>query len=98
MPVPLDFLRGVLGLLCVFFAYMAGRSAAMVRQGRLKKTRLYAWVIRIVLCGAAVMYRQGLDTVSIGVWIMASLAFTAAMWAASHQKPSEDLTDQILSE
>src|SRR5437867_1212316 len=98
MPVPLDFLRGVMGLLCAFFAYMAGRTAALVRLGRLKKGRLYAWLIRMVLCGAAVLFRQGLDAVSIGVWTVASLAFAAAMWVALHQKPPEDLTDQIFPE
>src|SRR5690349_17648182 len=98
MPVPIQFFRGVLGALCVLFAYMAGRSALMVRQGRQKKTRLYGWLIRMVLCGAAVMFRQGLDTVSIGVWAVAALVFAAGMWTASHQKPPEDLTDQIFPE
>src|SRR5262245_41321842 len=98
MPVPLDFLRGVLALLCVFFAYMAGRTAATIRLRRERKSRLYAWVIRMVLCGAAVMYRQGPDAVSIGVWTGASLAFATSMWMGRHQKPPEDLTDEIFRE
>ena len=98
MPVPTEFLRGVLGLLCVFFAYMAGRSATIVRQGIGKRTRLYGWVIRMVLCGAAVVFRNSVDAVAIGVWTLAALAFAAGMWGASHQKPQEDLTDQIFPE
>ena len=90
--------RVVLGVLCVFFAYMAGRSAAMVRLERQKKTRLYGWLIRMVLCGAAVIYRQGIDVVSIVSWALAALAFVGAMWVASHPKPPEDLTDQIFPE
>ena len=98
MLLPTEFLRGVLGLLCVFFAYMAGRSATIVRQGIGKRTRLYGWVIRTVLCGAAVVFRHGVDAVAIGVWTLAALAFAAGMWGASHQKPHEDLTHQIFPE
>jgi hypothetical protein len=98
MPVPMEFIRGVMGLLCVLFAYMAGRSAVMLNQGRQKKVRLYGRLIRMVLCGAAVLFRRGLDAVSIGVWSLAALAFAGAAWAAAHQKPPEDLTDQIFPE
>jgi len=31
MPVPIEFLRGVLGILCIFFAHTLGRAAAAVR-------------------------------------------------------------------
>jgi hypothetical protein len=95
MPVPIGFLRGVLAVLCIFFAYMAGRSAAMVRRGKQKQARLFGWLIRVIICGGAVMFREGLDSVSIGVWSAAVVAFAGAMWEASRQKPPEDLTDQI---
>ena len=99
MPVPTEFLRTVMGLLCVFFAYMAGRAAAMLRQGRQKKAMLlYGWLIRMVLCGAAVVFREGVDAVAIGVSALASLAFATAMWTALRQKPPEDLTNQIFPE
>src|SRR2546425_11450854 len=98
MPVPTEFLRGVLGVLCVFFAVMAGRSVTIVRQGSGKLSRLYGWVIRMVLCGAAVVFRHGVDAVAVGVWTLAVLAFAAGMWGASHQKPHEDLTHQIFPE
>lgn len=94
----MDFFRGVLGVLCVFFAYMAGRSAVLVRQGGQRKPRLYGWAIRTVLCGVAVILRQGLDAITILVWALAAVAFAGAMWLASHQKSPEDLTDQIFPE
>src|SRR5437870_2747512 len=98
MPVPMEFLRDVLGLLCVFFAYMSGRSATIVRQGIGKRTRLYGWAIRMVLCGVVLIYRHGADALAIGVWALAALAFAGGMWGASHQKPHEDLTHQIFPE
>jgi len=47
MPVSFEFLRGVVGVLCVFFAHMAGRSAAAVPRGQQKISRLYGWVLRV---------------------------------------------------
>ena len=98
MPVSTEFLRGVLGMLCVFFAYMAGRSAAAVRQGRSRLRRLYGWILRTVICGGAVVFRQELDGVVIAVWVLAAIVFAAGMWLMLHQKPPEDLTHQIFPE
>ena len=98
MPVSTEFLRGVLGMLCVFFAYMAGRSAAAVRQGRSKPGRLYGWILRTIVCGGAVIFRRDFDVVVIAVWALAASAFAAGMWLVLHQKTPEDLTHQIFPE
>jgi len=94
----MEFLRGVLGLLGVASAYMAGRSAVAVRKGWQKISRLYGWVIRSVLCLLAVAFRFPLDFVDILVWALALVAFTAAFWSTSRQKPQEDLTRTIFPE
>ena len=96
--IPIEFLRGVLGVLCVFFAHMAGRSAALVRLGRERPSRLYAWIVRVVLCGVFVFFRQSLDFVGILVVAFSALAFAAGMYLVSHQKPPEDLSHQIFPE
>jgi hypothetical protein len=98
MPVSMEFLRGVLGLLGVACAYMAGRSAVAVRKGWQKISRLYGWIIRSVLCLLAVAFRFPLDFVDILVWALALVAFTAALWSTSRQKPQEDLTRTIFPE
>ena len=46
VPVSFEFLRGVLGVLGVIFAHLAGRSGAKVRKGRQKLSGFYGWVIR----------------------------------------------------
>ena len=94
----MEFLRGVLGLLGVASAYMAGRSAVAVRKGWQKMSRLYGWIIRSVLCLLAVAFRFPLDFVDILVWALALVAFTAALWSTSRQKPQEDLTHTIFPE
>src|SRR5215469_3993195 len=95
MPVNLDFLRGVLGVLAVFFAHMTGRSAVAVHRGTQKRSRLYAWIIRTAVCGGAVTLRHRLDFIDIGVWAIAAVAFTIGWWAESRPREEEDLTGEI---
>jgi len=94
----MEFLRGVLGLLGVGCAGMTGRSFAAVRKGWQKPSRLYGWIIRTVLCLAAVAFRYPLDLVDILVWALAAVAFTFAFWSTSREKPEEDLTRTIFPE
>jgi hypothetical protein len=94
----MEFLRGVLGLLGIGCAYMAGRSAVAVRKGWQKISRLYGWIIRSLLCLLAMAFRFPLDFVDILVWALALVAFTAAFWNTSRQKPQEDLTRTIFPE
>ena len=91
----MEFLRGVLGLLGIACAYMTGRSFAAVRKGWQKISRLYGWIIRAVLCLAAVAFRFPLDFVDVLVWTLAAVAFAIAFWGTSRQKPQEDLTSTI---
>ena len=50
MPVSFEFLRGVLGIIGLGCAYMAGRSLAAAYKRGQKTSRLYGWVVRAVLC------------------------------------------------
>jgi hypothetical protein len=95
MVVPIEFLRGVLGILCVLFAHMAGRSMVAVRAGRQKNSRLIAWVIRATVCAAALMFRHSLDLVAGGVIALAVLAAAAGYWAESRPKKQEDLAQKM---
>jgi hypothetical protein len=95
MAVPIEFLRGVLGVICIGCAYMTGRTAATVRKGWQKPARLYGWIIRTVVCLAAVAFRHPLDAVEIAIWALAAAAFSAALWDMSREKKQEDLTHTI---
>jgi hypothetical protein len=98
MPVPIEFLRGVLGVIALGCAHMAGRSFIGVRRGWQKISKLYGWIIRAVVCLAAVAFRQSVDSLDIGLWVIAVLSFALGAWAASHQKPPEDLSHEIFPE
>jgi hypothetical protein len=95
MPVPIEFLRGVLGLLCLFFAHLAGRTAWAVRTGRAKTSRLYAWIIRTTVCAGALLFRHSVDGVAIAVFALAAVAAGAGWWVESRPKKEEDLTREI---
>lgn len=98
MPVPIEFLRGVLGMIALACAYMAGRSVVAVRKGWQKLPKLYGWVIRMTVCLAGVAFRHSVDTVDLAIWALAVLVFAGGYWSASHQKPHEDLTREIFPE
>ena len=93
--VPTEFLRGFLGLLGLACAYMAGRTVVAVRKGQLKLSRLYAWILRTLICMLALAFRHPVDTLSLILWALAIVACAAGFWQASHQKPPEDLTHEI---
>ena len=91
----MEFLRGVLGLIGIACAYMTGRSAAAVRKGWQKLSRLYGWIIRTVLCLGAIALRHPVDIADIVVWSLAVVAIGVAWWEGSREKKQEDLTEVI---
>jgi hypothetical protein len=98
MTVPTEFLRGVIGLIGIGCAYLAGRSLVAVRKGWQKQSRLVGWLVRLLLCLVAVSIRHPLDFAVIAVVVLAAVAFGAAVWNTSQQKPPEDLTPTIFSD
>jgi hypothetical protein len=98
MPVSFEFLRGVLGVLAIFFAYLAGRSGALVRRGRQKITRFYGWFLRAGVCLIGVSIRHSLGVLDVAVWLLCVAAFGLAWWEASRERPAEDLTREIFPE
>jgi hypothetical protein len=95
MPVSFEFLRGTLGIIGLACAYMAGRSLAGVLKGWLKLSKLYAWLLRAFVCLTAIVFRHPIDNIAIGLWVLAAALFAVAYWQARHQKPPEDLSQQI---
>ncbi len=95
MPVSIELLRIVLGLIGTGCAAMAARAMVRARKGWQKPSKTTAWLIRTVLCLAGVMFRSPVDAVDIAVWMLMAAASGASWWVATHPKPQEDLTNQI---
>lgn len=94
MPIPVDVLRVVLGLLCVFFAHFLGRAIIRVRRGRPARS-LYGWLIRTVITAGAILWRRGLDTVAIVMFTLAAASLVIGAWDEQRPKKHEDLTREI---
>jgi hypothetical protein len=95
MPASMEFLRGVLGLIAIGCAFMIGRSVMSVRKGWVKKSRLYAWTIRMTACLAAMSIRHPIVLTDIIVWVLAVVAAAFGYWMTGRAKPQEDLTHTI---
>jgi hypothetical protein len=93
---PIELLRVLLGLIGTGSAFMAGQTLAAVRKGRVKAGRHYAWMVRAVVCLAGLAFRHAPDAVMIGAWALAAIAFAGGLWQATHQKPPEDLSHDIV--
>jgi hypothetical protein len=96
--VPVEFIRGVLGLLCLFFGHMGGRAAAAAVKGLQKTTRLYAWILRMILCSAMLVFRHPIDNLVVAIWGLELVAFGLGYWMVLHQKPPEDLSHELFPE
>ena len=95
MPVSIEFLRGIAGFIGIGCAYMLGRSAALFRQGRQKRSQIYAWVFRTTLCMVGIALRNHVDAADIVIWTLAVVAFALALWNHSRPKVEEDLTSTM---
>jgi hypothetical protein len=95
MPVSFEFLRGMLGLIGLVCAYMAGRALAGLHRHEQPVSRLYGWIIRTVLCLAAIVFRHTVDITAMVLWGIAALLFGVAYMHTLHRKPAEDLTEEI---
>ncbi len=96
--IPLELLRGILLLLCLFFAYSFGRAVVRVRRGE-RGARAYGWGIRTAVTAAALAWRHALDLTVIGAWVLGGAAFALGVWVETRPRtPQEDLTRQIFPE
>jgi hypothetical protein len=95
MPVSIEFLRGIAGFIGIGCAYMLGRSAAMFRQGRQRRSQIYGWVFRTSLCMVGIALRNRVDAADIAIWTLAAVAFALALWNHSRPKVEEDLTSTM---
>jgi hypothetical protein len=95
MPVSFELLRGMMSIIGLACAYMAGRALAAFHRQEQPISRLYGWIIRTVLCLAAIVFRHTVDLTAMAVWGMATVLFGVAYMHTLHRKPPEDLTDEI---
>lgn len=97
MPVPINLMRALLGLLGLFFAHMLGRSVAAARRRKQPKRILYTWILRTVVALGGVCY-AAIDALSVAALALAAACFAWGFRAGSRLPREEDLTDTIFPE
>jgi hypothetical protein len=97
MPVSLEFLRGVLGCLSLFFAHFLGRTIGKIFKRKSSRRQLFTWTLRFVLSVGAVCYRA-VDNLAMIILILAALALAAGWWDEWRPKREEDLTQTMFGE
>jgi hypothetical protein len=97
MPIPLDLLRALLGLLCLFFAHFLGRSIVRVQRGQRARS-LYGWLVRTAIAGGAILWHRGVDTLAIVVFTLMAASLVVGFWDEQRPKRHEDLTKEIFGD
>jgi hypothetical protein len=91
------FLSGMMGVLGIFFAHLAGRSGAQVQKRTEKRIRFYGWMIRAAGCEMVpVLYPLG--KMNFVIWSLAVAAFVLGWWGVARTKPDEDLSKEMFRE
>jgi hypothetical protein len=92
MQVPLYFLRGFLGLLCIFFAHFLGRSVAGRSRFRIPTSKVLTWFLRAGVTGLAVTWHAGFDWLTLTVLALATLSAVLGFYVEWRPKRQEDLS------
>lgn len=95
--MPVELLRSVLGLFCLFFAHFVGRSIIRVRRGA-NPRGLYGWLIRLAIAGGVLLWRHGLDGLAIAVFTLSAASLVIGAWVEQRPRKQEDLTHEIFGE
>ncbi len=96
--MPIEFMRGIIGVIGIGCAFMMAQSSVAVRKGRGKLSGFYGWVIRTLLCLGILAFRHAVDVPTIAIWSLAAVAFGFGYWEASREKKPEDLSRTMFPE
>jgi hypothetical protein len=94
----MEFLRGILGVIAVGCAFMAGRAVGLVRKGRQKNSYAIGWLFRTLACVIAVAYRNPFDIADISVGSLVIVAFAIAFWDQWRPKKEDDAPVKIFTD
>lgn len=89
--VPIQFMRVVLGLLAMFFAYALGRTLTRLHNAGQPKVRALTWVLRTVVALGAIVWTRGLDPVGIVLIALAAVSLAVGVYLESRPHESEEI-------
>ncbi|HEY1203713.1 MAG: hypothetical protein ABSH46_02600 [Bryobacteraceae bacterium] len=87
----MQFLRVLLGLLAMFFAYALGRAATRLHNAGQPIAKALSWVLRTVVALGAILWTRGFDLVSIVMIALAAVSLGAGIYLESRPHGSEEI-------
>jgi len=93
MPVSILFIRCLLGLFCIAFAHILGRSAYRKFKLNARGAQFTRWALRTAVTGLGALWHGPLDGVSLSIVGLAIAAAAAGFYRERRPpKQEEDLT------
>lgn len=90
-PVPIQFLRLLLGALAMFFAYALGRAATRLHNAGQPMAKALTWVLRTVVTLGAILWTRGFDTLGVVVIALAAASLAAGIYLESRPRETEEI-------
>ncbi len=90
-PFPIQFLRVLLGLLAMFFAYALGRAATRLHNAGQPMTRALTWLLRTVVSLGAILWIRGLDLVGATMLALAAASLAAGVYLESRPHKTDGI-------
>jgi hypothetical protein len=87
----MQFLRVLLGLLAMFFAYALGRAATRLHNAGQPIAKALSWVLRTVVALGAILWTRGFDLVSIVMIALAAASLGAGIYLESRPHRTEEI-------
>ena len=93
--MPIGVLRLMMGVFCVLFSFLLGKSAIRLHRGQERRSRTLAWTLRTVLTGVAASWRAGFDEITVGAFALALLSLAGGAYLEWRPRHREEL-DKII--
>ena len=98
MPPPLGLIRGILGVLCIFFTHIFGRSIAERLRSQNRTPGLARPFLRAFVTALAVTWQGGFDRLTIVVFLLALASGGLGFYLERRPKKVETVSLGILSD
>jgi hypothetical protein len=87
----MQFLRLVVGLLAMLFAYGLGRSATRLHLNRQPVTKAVTWFLRTTVAILAILWTRGFDALGIILLCLIALSCAAGVYMEMRPRKTEEI-------
>ncbi len=89
--VPIQFLRLIVGLLGMLFAYGLGRAAVRLRRNGQPVTKALTWVLRTSVAVLAILWTGRFDALGIVLLALIAASCAAGVYLETRPRKTEEI-------